>query len=82
MSVTNPQSSAPQRTPTFVDLLRELFRFSRPSVPAAQFYPAFLKSLTIALRAPNACVWCATGEAFQVLADDGHLVAALLLPGP
>ena len=62
------QSAARQSTPTFADLLRAMFRLSRPNVPAPQFYPAFLKSLAGALHAPSVCVWCATAETFQVLA--------------
>lgn len=67
MSGEQPPSTAPQRRQTFVDLLRAMFRCSRPNVPAQQFYPAFLKSVTQALQSPSACIWCANGETFQIL---------------
>lgn len=61
------QSSAHQRQ-TPADVLRALFQCSRPSVPAAQFYPAFLHALTVALRANIGCVWRLQAETFQVVA--------------
>lgn len=62
------QSSATQRHQTPADVLRALFRCSRPSVPPAQFYPAFLHALTVALRASFGCVWRLQSESFQLVA--------------
>lgn len=67
---TVPQSQNPtaQRQLTPVDVLRVLFQCSRPSVPAAEFYPTFLQTVAVALRARCGCIWRLQGEAFQVIA--------------
>lgn len=68
MSATRPSSAGSQRRQSPADLLRLLFRSSRPSIPAGQFYPTFLQMVTVALRAPSACVWRQHQGRFQVLA--------------
>jgi len=44
-----------------------MFRMSRPNVPAAQFYPAFLNALSVAVRAPTACIWRVSGDSLQMV---------------
>jgi len=69
MSGTQSQSAVPQHHRTPAEMLRALFRNSRPNVPAAQFYTAFLNALIAALRSTSACIWRANAETFQVVAQ-------------
>jgi multidrug efflux pump subunit AcrA (membrane-fusion protein) len=71
MSELETQPAAPRPRQISSELLRSLFKASKPDVPLSHFCATFLNSLTQALRASTACLWRLQGGKFQVLAHRG-----------